>query len=196
MGHRENLLAGAKQCLYERGYAHTTARDIVAASGTNLASIGYHFGSKEQLLNAALFELIEEWNTELSRALSAETAASVTSLERFERYWIHITESFVTQRPMWLATFEVFAQIERFPELERAIANGLQEGRMGWAGLIHTIDVAAEPEQARQVGSFYQALLSGVLVQWLVDPHRAPSGHDLAAALRIIAGRVQTEAND
>ena len=30
-----------------------TARDIVAASGANLASIGYHFGSKEALLSAA-----------------------------------------------------------------------------------------------------------------------------------------------
>ena len=41
MGHREDLLEGAKRCLYEKGYARTTARDIVAASGTNLASIGY-----------------------------------------------------------------------------------------------------------------------------------------------------------
>ena len=49
MGHKEDLLDGAKRMLLERGYANTTARDIVAASKTNLASIGYHFGSKEQL---------------------------------------------------------------------------------------------------------------------------------------------------
>ena len=54
MGHKDDLLDGAKRCLYEKGYARTTARDIVAASGTNLASIGYHYGSKENLLNAAL----------------------------------------------------------------------------------------------------------------------------------------------
>ncbi|MGH3839469.1 MAG: TetR family transcriptional regulator, partial [Pseudonocardiaceae bacterium] len=41
MGHREALLDGARRCLLERGYARTTARDLVAASGTNLASIGY-----------------------------------------------------------------------------------------------------------------------------------------------------------
>jgi AcrR family transcriptional regulator len=51
MGHREALLAGARRCLLERGYARTTARDLVAASDTNLASIGYHFGSNEALLN-------------------------------------------------------------------------------------------------------------------------------------------------
>ena len=60
MGHREALLEGARTCLEEKGYARTTARDIVAASGTNLASIGYHFGSKESLLNEAIGQAFEE----------------------------------------------------------------------------------------------------------------------------------------
>ncbi|MBN1170597.1 MAG: helix-turn-helix transcriptional regulator, partial [Micromonosporaceae bacterium] len=74
MGHREQLLAGAKRCLYERGYARTTARDIVAASGTNLASIGYHFGSKEALLNAAMIDAMTEWGDELERAMTTDPA--------------------------------------------------------------------------------------------------------------------------
>jgi AcrR family transcriptional regulator len=53
MGHREDLLAGAARCLRRKGYARITARDIVAASGTNLASIGCHYGSSQTLLNAA-----------------------------------------------------------------------------------------------------------------------------------------------
>lgn len=31
MGHREDLLSGAAQCLYEKGFGQTTARDVVAA---------------------------------------------------------------------------------------------------------------------------------------------------------------------
>jgi AcrR family transcriptional regulator len=61
VGHREDLLAGARRCLEKRGYARTTARDLVAESGTNLASIGYHFGSKEALLNEAIGESFQEW---------------------------------------------------------------------------------------------------------------------------------------
>jgi AcrR family transcriptional regulator len=41
-----------------------TRRDLMAASGTNLGSIGYHFGSREALLNQALEELCTGW-TEL-----------------------------------------------------------------------------------------------------------------------------------
>ena len=33
--------------------------------------------------------------------------------------------------------------------------------------------------------------MSGVMVQWLIDPQRAPSGHDLAEALRMIVGSIR-----
>ncbi|MEE2048041.1 helix-turn-helix domain-containing protein, partial [Nocardiopsis tropica] len=56
MSQRDDLLAGARKCLVEKGYGKTTARDIAAASGAHLASIGYHFGSKDNLMNAAVLE--------------------------------------------------------------------------------------------------------------------------------------------
>jgi len=56
--HRDQLVKGAIKCLQTKGYAHTTARDIAAASGANLASIGYHFGSTQALLNTAVFAVI------------------------------------------------------------------------------------------------------------------------------------------
>ena len=52
--HRDALLEAAKRLLRERDYGNITARDLVAASNTNLGSIGYHFGSKEALLNEAI----------------------------------------------------------------------------------------------------------------------------------------------
>jgi AcrR family transcriptional regulator len=33
VGNREDLIAGAKRCLLEKGYVRTTVRDIAAASG-------------------------------------------------------------------------------------------------------------------------------------------------------------------
>src|SRR3989442_906316 len=71
MGHREDLLTAARRLLEEKGYARTTARDLVAASGTNLASIGYHFGSKEALLNEAIGEAVAEWTDQVG-AMSME----------------------------------------------------------------------------------------------------------------------------
>jgi AcrR family transcriptional regulator len=192
MGHREDLLAGAKRCLFERGYAHTTARDIVAASGTNLASIGYHFGSKEALLNAAMIEAIEEWGDEMGRALTPDADPAAAPLDRFEATWTRVIESFATHRQLWIATIEAMVQAERSPELRSFLSEALQQGRLGLADLFQSGDAADDEQAAWRVGSFYQALMTGVIVQWLIDPQRAPGGHDLAEALRMILRSVQS----
>ena len=188
MGNREALLAGAQRCLYEKGYARTTARDIASASGVSLAAIGYHFGSVEALLNAAMIQAIEEWGQEIGRALAAdvEITPNAPPLERFAAIWSRIIATFETHRQLWVATFEVLAQIERAPEVRQFLADALQQGREGLAMLFQHIDAAADKHKAQIVGSFYQALMSGIVVQWVTDPERAPSGRDLAEALRVV----------
>jgi AcrR family transcriptional regulator len=190
VGNREDLLAGAKKSLYERGYARTTARDIAAAAGTSLAAIGYHFGSTEELMNAALLEAIGEWGDEVQRALSADLPHDANPIDRFEWYWTRVTDSFAKHRKLWAASVEILGQVDRVPGVREALAEGIQEGRLAWASLLQGIDPAADQKTAWAVGSFYQALLSGILVQWLIDPRRAPSGHDLTDALRVIAAGV------
>jgi AcrR family transcriptional regulator len=193
MGHRERLLAGARRCLFERGYARTTARDIVAASGTNLASIGYHFGSKEALLNAAMIEAIDEWGEELKRALITDTdVGSMDPIERFESIWTRVIESFEAHRPLWVATFEAFVQAQHSPELREQLAAGHEEARFGLAALFQGTDESMVDERVAQtVGSFYVALMSGLITQWLLDAQRAPSGGAMAEALRTIVASVQ-----
>jgi AcrR family transcriptional regulator len=187
MGHREDLLAGAVACLRAKGYARTTARDIVAASGTNLGSIGYHYGSLEALLNAAVLAAIDEWGAQLSAAMAAGIDPAAPFPRRFEQYWAAVLGSFDAYRQVWAATFDLFVVGERVPEIRDAIGAGLQDGRLASAQLLHGIDPEAEPAKAQAVGSVHQALLSGVLVQWLTDPDRAPSASDLAGGLRVIA---------
>lgn len=187
MGHREDLLDGAVRCLREKGYGRTTARDIVAASGTNLGSIGYHYGSTEALLNAAVMKAMGDFGDQLQAAMTAEIDPSATPLERFEQYWTLVIASFEEYRQVWAATFDVFGVGERVPAVRDAIAQGMQDGRIGWARLLGG-GVDAETEYA--VGSIHQALLSGVLVQWLVDPDRAPSARDLARGMASIAAQM------
>jgi AcrR family transcriptional regulator len=192
MGHREDLLAGAKRCLYEKGYARTTARDIVAASGTNLASIGYHYGSMEALLNAAMIDAIGDWGEEIGRALAVDSDPAATPIERFEATWTRVIESFAAHRQLWVATLEATTQAEHAPEVRAFLADAVQQGRLGLAELFQDIDAAIDPHRAWTAGSFYQALMSGVMVQWLIDPSRAPSGHDLAEALRMLVASVRS----
>jgi len=188
VSHKEDLLAGAVACLREKGYAHTTARDIVAASGTNLASIGYHYGSTKALLNAAVLQALEEFGEQMARVMGTGAAAGETTLERFERFWAAVIDSFATSRQVWLATFDIFTVAQRDPEVRAAVADGIDDARAFWAQALYGIDPA--DQRARAVGSLHQALISGVLVQWLIDPDRAPAPADLAQAMAAIAAQI------
>jgi AcrR family transcriptional regulator len=190
MGHREDLLAGAVHCLREKGYAHTTARDIVAASGTNLASIGYHYGSTKALLNAAVLAAMDDFGQQMAEAIGGDLDVAATTLERFERFWTRVIDSFRTSNQVWLATFDIFTVAQRDPDVRAAVADGLEDARTLWAQLIYGVD-GADEQGARAIGSLHQALVSGVLVQWLIDPERAPSPAELAQGMQAIAEQIR-----
>ncbi|MFI1018419.1 TetR/AcrR family transcriptional regulator [Streptomyces sp. NPDC020965] len=193
MGHREQLLAGAKRCLYERGYARTTARDIVAASGTNLASIGYHFGSKEALLNAAVMEAFEEWGEELERVMPGDGDTGDGDQDQLVAMWTRVTKSFMSRRPLLVASIEAFAQAEHAPELRQQLADDYERARTAMAEAVAPRDAGEGGRVARAVGSLHLALLAGLSLQWLLDDERAPSGQDMADALRLLSRALDDE---
>lgn len=49
------------------------------------------------------------------------------------------------------------------------------------------------PEAVRTLGSVQNALISGVMLQWMIDPERAPSGAEVAAGLHALAGLIRGE---
>ncbi|MDP4503204.1 TetR/AcrR family transcriptional regulator [Nonomuraea turcica] len=193
MGNREDLIAGAKRCLYDKGYARTSIRDITAAAGgVSMAAIGYHFGSKEALLNEALSQASQEWGEQLAQALSAvPDDPGAGPLQRFEAAWAQIIRSFDLHRPLWAATFDVIGQVQHAEQARAYLAAGLEHARLGLAQVLGGLDPASP--NAWAVGGFYQALLTGVMAQHLIDPERAPTSHDLATALALISGRPVTE---
>lgn len=184
MGHREDLLAGAKQCLVDKGFVRTTARDIVKASGTNLASIGYHYGSKDALLTQAFIELIQEWGEGFQGGLGGEGR----SLERFRAVWDGVLSQQAGGGPIWAASLEVALSGDRLPELRSMLANSQVEGRKG---LIAMFTGRPEEElterEVRTLGTFYQALLNGLMIQWLFDPESAATAEEFSEGMRVAA---------
>ena len=51
---KDRILESAEKLFAEQGYAATSLRSIIAAAGVNLASVHYHFHSKESLLEAVM----------------------------------------------------------------------------------------------------------------------------------------------
>jgi AcrR family transcriptional regulator len=181
--HRAQLLRGAIACLRDKGYARTTARDIAAASGSNLGSIGYHFGSKEALLNEAIREGFSEWTSQLAAIAFAEEGA--TPIERARLSWIAMTDTFADHRPLIVAFAEALAQSVRSDELRAQLADIYEESRADVSRLVEASlpEAGVADDHVRAVASFMIAVCDGLMLQWLVDPKRAPSGADLTAGL-------------
>ncbi|WP_017592275.1 TetR/AcrR family transcriptional regulator [Nocardiopsis potens] len=185
MGHKEQLLEGAKQCLYAKGYARTTARDIVAASGANLASIGYHYGSKEALLTAAMIDAVGEWSDRVAGSVRTDRS---DPMGRFEEMMNRLARSYPEVRTMVAANFEALAQLDHRPELRDQLVGAHASARRFLAAMV--LGVPAEDvteEQEGGLGALLLALIPGTMAMHLVDPGSAPDGTRLAEGMRLLA---------
>ncbi len=183
VGTREDLLAAAKQCLAERGYARTTVRDIVAASGTNLAAINYHFGTRDKLLNQAMLESTAAAVTQLLESLpDARTGDPAVRLNAF---WHKLVDSFTADRALWSANVESTAQALHLPEVRAETAAAQQAARAGLSEQLGQSD--------QRIGVALQTLIGGMLIQWMVDPEHAPSADDLIDSIRALAELMDTK---
>jgi AcrR family transcriptional regulator len=187
VGHREQLLLAARRLLEERGYAHITARDLVAASDTNLASIGYHFGSKAALLHAAIDAAFEEWSEQLASLVMADPQA--TPIQRGVATWVAVLESLPQRKPILRAFFEALAQSQRTPELREQLAQHYRAARSRVAALVAQSlgdGSSAEDARCRAIATFVIAACDGLSVQWLLDPSDAPSPAELLDGLTVV----------
>jgi len=193
VGNREKLLAGALKCLHEKGYARTTARDLAAASGANLASIGYHFGSKEALLNEAVAQAVMVW----TRSVEAEAFAveGATTGERIEIALAAVVDRFDELEPYLVSFLEAFPPAIRAAELRAAMAGAYADARRAGAEMIQRslagdgIEVSAR--EAEVLASTVLALTDGLILQWLLDRENLPSGAEIMGALRAVSPAVK-----
>lgn len=193
MGNREDLLAGAVDCLKDKGWARTTVRDIAAAAGVNHAAIGYHFGSREALLTEAFIHAMEDEDLAFDTAVHAG-AEDASPREHYEAFWRRTIEAYREHRKLWLASIEAAVQAEHSPRIRELLVYGLREGRSGLvAGLLGIDEDTVDDHARRTVGSVQLALMSGVLMQLIIDPDNAPSAREIADGLIALAARLTEE---
>lgn len=185
MGNREKLLEAARECLFAKGYERTTVRDLASAAGVSMAAIGYHFGSKEALLNQALFEALD----------SGDQAFGPSSDDTgLDTLWSRLIEAFSANKTFWIANLETVLRAQRDPELREQVAAGLAQGRSGMAREVTgTAEAELSKETIRTLGSVQLALVSGLMMQHLTDPESAPTADEVLTGLRALVAALPEE---
>jgi AcrR family transcriptional regulator len=184
MGNREDLLTGARHCLYTKGYARTTARDIATEAGTSLAAIGYHFGSVQALLNAAMVQTVSEFADSLKEG-RRQAVGDGGPVERLAAVLADTIRHFAEHRQIWLANLEATVAAEHSPELREELLRGLDLGRRGMAAEALAVDEdTVDEELVRTVGAFGMCLVSGLRLQLSIEGDNAPTAEDVIAGMR------------
>ncbi|GAA5049456.1 TetR/AcrR family transcriptional regulator [Nocardia callitridis] len=186
MGNREDLLAGARKVIIERGVAKTTARDIATAAGVSLAAIGYHFGSKEQLISEALSaELGTAIGDNMEELIRAQRGSSL--FEGFSELWTTMPSVFANNRDSMVASMENLVRVAREPDSNNYLEQGLPAIYDEMAVALRAAHPELDEWQARVVAQLYFVLVQGLGVLWAIAPEgELPDGDQLAAALLTI----------
>jgi AcrR family transcriptional regulator len=185
------LLEAAKQLILERGYAATSVRDLAAASGTNLAAVNYHFGSRENLLNQAVLESFLEWADSVGqvsvRLASADPNAG--PLEHMAAQARPMLAGFPERLPLFVTFLEALLQAQRSPELLSHLAAHYAEQRRQASEQMLAARRGEEPlpRMTEVFASFLLAIVDGLMLQSLLDPEAIPTGEELAALYERLA---------
>ncbi|WP_169922277.1 TetR/AcrR family transcriptional regulator [Rhodococcus maanshanensis] len=173
---RSNLIEGTLRCLERLPPERITARVIADESGANLASITYHFGSKDALLTAAVVEGLDRWLADIAhdlgdlssepRAIRFGRAAEVMAASR--RLHTGLAKNFVG----------ALAKAQHDPVIRNLLAEGFRRSRPDVAALLGLGGDQAGEDAAGLV----LALFDGLLFQALLDPGLAVDGERMTRA--------------
>jgi AcrR family transcriptional regulator len=173
---RSNLIEGTLRCLERLPPGRVTARAIAAESGANVASITYHFGSKDELLTEAVIAGLDRWLAEIAAALGK--VGSDEPAARF-REAAAVIEASREQHAGLAANFlGALAKSRHEPRIRELLAEGFRRTRPEVASLL---GLGAD-EAGVDAGGLVLALFDGLLFQVIVDPALAIDGKRMERA--------------
>ncbi len=128
------MLAAARQCVAEVGFASTTLREVARRSGVTSGAIQHHFGSFEAMLLAT----VEDGVHEIVAGVDVEALPDEPIPERVARIvdlvWVHY------ERPEYLAFLDIYINLMRDPSTSerarRSLAASVEDLERLWYGLL------------------------------------------------------------
>ncbi|MFC7754371.1 TetR/AcrR family transcriptional regulator [Tsukamurella soli] len=183
---RARLLDATVECLVEYGYAGTTTPRIAARAGVTRGAQGHHFGSKTDLVVAAVTHLAERRAETALRQLAELTTPEEPIDAALDAVWA------LHQGPLYVATVELWTAARTDPTLAAALDR--VEPLVNEVVLTWTATLFPDPARGKDVRDLvYTAMdaLRGILLTGLIspDPDRARRRWERARAhLRASSG--------
>jgi len=117
---REKILTETKRLIREAGIGNITTRRIASEAGVNIASINYHFGSKDALLFQAMGDVTEK----LREALTVMENDEMEKLERVKVYLKQLARIIVENPEIPASLLKTFASDKKLPDRLKGFIEG------------------------------------------------------------------------
>lgn len=173
---RANLIEGTLRCLESLPPEKVTARAIAAESGANLASIAYHFGSKDELVTEAVTIGLDRWLQEITEGLDGLAQADPPA--RFRRAWEVVGATRTRHAGLARNFLSALARAQHDPRIRELLTQGFRRTRPEIAALLRL----GSDQAGEDAGGLVHSLFVGLLFQTLLDPALAIEGERLERA--------------
>jgi AcrR family transcriptional regulator len=173
---RAILIDGTLRCLEKLPPERVTARAITEESGANLASIAYHFGSKDALVTEAVIEGLDRWLAEISAALGE--LAGQDRAERYRRANEAVADTRRRHAGLARNFIGALAKAQHDPRVRQLLADGFRRTRPEVAALLGL----GSDQAGEDAAGLALAMFNGLLFQALLDPDLAIEGDRMRQA--------------
>jgi AcrR family transcriptional regulator len=167
---REVLIEGTLRCLERLPPERVTARAIAEESGANLASITYHFGSKEELVTEAVVTGLDRWLEEIA----AQLDRVATEDDRLRQAWEAVEATGRRHTGLARNFLAALARAQHDERVRKRLAQGFRDARAEVARVLQLEDDDA--------GALALAQFNGLLFQSMLDPGLALDGERVLRA--------------
>jgi AcrR family transcriptional regulator len=174
---RLNLIEGTLRCLERLPPERITARVIAHESGANLASISYHFGSKDNLVTEAVIQGLDRWLEDIAERL--RTLPSQAPTERFRGAAEAVEATHGRHTGLARNFLSALAKSQHDPRVRGMLADGIRRTYPGVASLLGL----GNDQPGQDAAGLVLAMFYGLLFQVLVDPDLAIEGERMERAL-------------
>jgi AcrR family transcriptional regulator len=173
---RQVLLEGALRCVERLPPERVTARAIAAEAGANIASIAYHFGSKDELVTEAVIAGLDRWLASIAQSLGE--LDELQPAARLERASAVIDAT--RQRHLGLARnfLGALARAQHEPRIQQLLSEGFRSTRPRVAELLGL----GEDRAGGDAAGLLHSMFTGLLFQTLLDPDLAIEGKRMSQA--------------
>ena len=173
---RSNLLEGTQRCLERLPPERITARVIADESGANLASIAYHFGSKDNLVTEAVIAGLDRWLEEIAAGLAELADAELAA--RLRRAGEVIDATREEHTGLARNFLGALARAQHDPRVRELLTGGFERTRANIASLLGL----GRDQAGEDAGGLIHSLFIGLLFQVLLDPGLAVEGERMERA--------------